>query len=241
MSGRSSVLFVDIGNSRIKCCYQGNLNDVFILEDAKKVTALLQQVTHCVVAAVGQQQQLDILCQILDEFHITSQLLTTTKEQFGIKCAYEQPAKMGIDRWLAILACQQEYKGGFAVLDLGTAMTCDFVDSNGQHLGGWIAPGMTIMKNALQQRTEKVMTNAQNQHPVLLQIGQNTADCVDYGCLAAVQGFLHSAKLIVSRFSPQVKIFVAGGDANLLEQLTDEQIEIIVNPVLKGIDRVISG
>lgn len=239
MSEPNKTLLIDMGNSRIKCCYKGAVDRVFYVTQITELANYLNQVKHCVIAAVGQRNQLGVLIDLLNDSHITHQQLTVLKEQFGLKCAYAQPDKMGIDRWLAMLACQQYANSGFAILDFGTAMTCDFVDNEGQHLGGWIAPGINTMKKSLLDNTEQVTVS--EEHSTLLQLGQNTNDCVNFGCLAAMQGFLSSAMQIVSRISSEYTIFIAGGDVNLLENLKNEQIEIIENPVLKGIERVISG
>ena len=48
----------------------------------------------------------------------------------------------------------EKSKKAFFVMDVGTAITVDFV-VDGQHLGGWIVPGFQVMRNALVASTKK--------------------------------------------------------------------------------------
>lgn len=67
----------------------------------------------------------------------------------GLVNSYAEPARMGSDRWLAMLALWAGCRAAFCVVSAGTALTLDRVDSSGQHLGGLIATGLTSAQHAL--------------------------------------------------------------------------------------------
>ena len=56
---------------------------------------------------------------------------------------------MGADRWHAMLAGWVRCKASFAVVDAGSAVTVDYVNAGGRHLGGYILPGLQMMRRSL--------------------------------------------------------------------------------------------
>ena len=63
--------------------------------------------------------------------------------------AYAEPARLGIDRWAAIIAAYHRFPEGACVVDCGTACTFDLVDAGGRHRGGYILPGLSAMEGAV--------------------------------------------------------------------------------------------
>ena len=63
---------------------------------------------------------------------------------------------LGLDRWLAMLGGFHLASGACLVLDFGTAVTADFIAADGEHLGGFICPGMPLMRNQLRTHTRKI-------------------------------------------------------------------------------------
>ena len=73
-----------------------------------------------------------------------------------MKCAYADPSRLGIDRWIAVLAAYHLAPGGACVIDAGTAATFDAVDAHGRHLGGLIMPGPQLLAAALDRNTSNI-------------------------------------------------------------------------------------
>ena len=67
----------------------------------------------------------------------------------GVTNGYREPARLGVDRWLALLAAWQELHAGAILVSAGTALTIDVLQDNGQHGGGYIVPGLRLMRDAL--------------------------------------------------------------------------------------------
>jgi pantothenate kinase type III len=77
----------------------------------------------------------------------------TQKYALGVRNAYPKHNKLGVDRWLAMLAAYHYYNAPVCIVSCGSALTLDIVDSQGQHLGGMIMPGLNLMQQALSRGT----------------------------------------------------------------------------------------
>src|SRR3546814_4187176 len=74
----------------------------------------------------------------------------------GVRNGYDDYGRLGLDRWLALLGGFHLASGACLVLDFGTAVTADFVAADGEHLGGFICPGMPLMRNQLRTHTRRI-------------------------------------------------------------------------------------
>ncbi len=72
----------------------------------------------------------------------------------GLTVAYAEPGRLGVDRWLAMLAARRLLNQPVLILDAGTAITYDLLLADGRHLGGLILPGIETMRQALLANTQ---------------------------------------------------------------------------------------
>lgn len=127
----------------------------------------------------------------------------------GVTSGYLEPEKLGVDRWLALLAARHELGRACVVVDAGTAVTIDVLDDFGTHQGGYIVPGLTLMLNALLSGTSGVRLDAA---PVAsLAAGTCTSDAVLRGCTAMTVVLIERA-----RRGSELPLVLTGGDAELL-------------------------
>ncbi|GGF79433.1 type III pantothenate kinase [Alteromonas lipolytica] len=232
-----SVLLVDVGNTRIKFrLLSDDSSAVTTVDDLTTFITYVEsiKITHLFIANVGKPAVEEALGQLCLQQQIKFCPVKTESEAFGIKNSYKNPKKMGVDRWLAILGAANLTDKPFAVIDAGTAVTVDFV-ANGQHLGGWIAPGFHTMKKALLQNTTRVLED--QTIPEQLSAGTDTEECVAMGCLSALQGVFWSAKRrLNNQFKENVIIFT-GGDKKLLTSACDGDSLSAANLVIDGLAR----
>ncbi|MDU0353076.1 type III pantothenate kinase [Paraglaciecola aquimarina] len=142
MSVPNNILLLDVGNTCIKYALVDSTGKKHfgVIQKADDLLAMLATVKTCYISAVGQKIKVKEIQTVLTDNNIESYHIASQAAFAGLTCAYQKINKLGVDRWLAMLACRKQYAGNFAVLDFGTAMTCDVVNATGQHLGGWIAP-----------------------------------------------------------------------------------------------------
>jgi type III pantothenate kinase len=133
-----------------------------------------------------------MMSQLLQEQSCVSyQFATTHARQCGVRNGYRQPQQLGVDRWLAMLAAfhlpQRAACQSLCVVDCGTALTMDVLDANGQHLGGYIAPGLTTMQEMLNQKLADIDIEPVDHGSVRVP-ADNTADGVARGCAQVLLG-----------------------------------------------------
>jgi len=133
----------------------------------------------------------------------------TRAELAGLRAAYAEPQRLGVDRWLAMLALWTERRQAFCVVNAGTALTFDAVDAAGRHLGGLIAPGLATAQSAIRNAARFGVRPPEDGYAGGL--GQDTEGCVREGALHACAGLVErGARLAAGRR------VISGGDAQRL-------------------------
>lgn len=232
MSDRHSLL-VDIGNTRTKyvfCDKEGHLSEVSILQG--DIEPLIKKCQKVLVASVNNPEEVQRFDLVAKHLEVAFQTIETTANAFGVKCPYQQYHKLGVDRWLCALAVAKRTQKAVAIIDAGTAATCDFV-FEGKYLGGWIAPGFQLMRNALVSNTANV--TADNMFPNALEIGTDTEECVNAGCLAMLSGFIEQAEQKIASLSTDYTLIISGGSADMLAKMTKNQYSIEHDLVFQGL------
>ncbi|GAB2687654.1 type III pantothenate kinase [Aliiglaciecola sp. 3_MG-2023] len=239
MSGPHNRLLIDVGNSRIKYAAVDPLGAKIATQVCDSIENLKSQISsaeYVIAASVQNDEVILKIKQLCLSHNVPFKQVTTQASAFGISCAYEQFQTLGVDRWLAVLGARLHTQLPVAILDLGTAATCDLVVGE-QHLGGWIAPGFKLMRTAVTSQTSKVFGD--NHTPDGLTLGKSTPECVNMGGLAMLEGFLHSTRKLISRYADDYRIFLCGGDGELLENCVDEKVLFKPDLVLEGLSRFI--
>ncbi len=152
--------------------------------------------------------------------------------QCGVRSAYAEPAQMGVDRWLAMLAAWNRFQCPVCVFDIGTAVTADVVAADGRHLGGLIAPGIALSQSMLQTNTAGIR---QVNPEADVTLGQSTGACVANGCLLGVVGTLRMALELMEReCGPGGAAVATGGDALRVLPFLPDSCAHIPNLVFDG-------
>jgi type III pantothenate kinase len=233
------ALLVDVGNTQIKYVMVNDISDLSAIkccQDIAGLSSYISSACEVLVSSVGHLSLLAELERLCEDFNKPYKIIHTEAETLGIQCAYEKFKTLGVDRWLAILAAREITRLPVAVIDLGTANTCDIVVKN-KHLGGWIAPGFSIMRESLLSNTQDVFTDTNM--PEVLQLGGITEDCVSYGCLASQTGFVVMAEQYLNNKYEDYLVLVTGGGQHLLSLQNKKKIIFFSNLVLRGMFRLI--
>ena len=152
-------------------------------------------------------------------------LVVDTGVKTGVRILYENPRSVGADRIVDAAAVQRLYGGPACVVDFGTATTFDAISSEGDYLGGAIAPGIQIAAEALFLRTAKLPRVELRRPPA--SIGRNTVHAMQSGLLF---GYVSLVEGMIARFRVELgdnmKVIATGGLAEIVAEET-ETIEII--------------
>jgi len=80
-------------------------------------------------------------------------LIVSPRLNLGAGIDYPRPSSIGADRLANAAAVHHLYGAPAIVVDFGTALTFDILSSEGNYIGGVIAPGLEAMTDYLFQRT----------------------------------------------------------------------------------------
>jgi len=130
----------------------------------------------------------------------------------GMPILYENPLEVGADRVVTAVAAYSKYGGPSIVVDFGTATTFDAVSSEGEYLGGSIAPGMQIAAEALYRKTAK-LPRIEIKKPRKA-IGRTTEASMQsglyYGYIGLISRIIEEMK---KELGEEVKVVSTGGSA----------------------------
>ena len=213
------ILELDCGNSRIKWrlvvahehtvdCYGVVTSIAELLLQLKPYSG---QLKYCRICSVkGELFDAELASRLAALADIRIVYVTSNQCLDAVVNGYEVPEQLGVDRWLGIIAAYQLYRKACVVIDCGTAVTVDFVDEDGKHLGGAIAPGMRTLALALTANTGLPEAGYSSE----LKIGRNTSEALKVGISSMFHGFLDSQiKLARSLLNNNFQLVLAGGDA----------------------------
>ena len=213
-----NVLEFDIGNSRIKWRFlEPGQNRITAQSTAKTVEELLASSLTTLspdlirVANVRADDSLALLTDFsLEKWQIQPVIAQVSQECGGVRNGYGDISRLGVDRWLAMLAAHAHNEGALCVIDAGTAVTVDLVSAEGVHEGGYILPGADLMRRALSNETGRIDVNAL-EAPAIVP-GTNTQACVTAGSGRAVVGAVESTMAEYPGHRP----LLTGGSAGTL-------------------------
>lgn len=170
-------------------------------------------------------------------WRIPVEFVQSQHSAFGVVNGYTQPAQLGADRWVGLIAAHNRYPGAACVIDCGTALTVDALSADGAHLGGLIAPGTAMMREALLKNLPEIsgaFSAAPAQHVGL--VGRSTAQGIDLGALHSAAGLMErvAAGLDV-QLGVRVRRLITGGAAPSVLPLLAAGYEQVPDLIFEGL------
>jgi type III pantothenate kinase len=237
------ILLIDIGNTRIKWAEWGAGGLVHIRAAAYRMDKLSEQfddlfggcrdLSRVLIASVADQPFNEALARwFRQQYSIEVAFAESQARHSGLISAYQQPQRLGVDRWLMMLALYRRMAGAFCVISCGSAITLDLVAADGRHQGGLIMPGLGMMQQALATRTAAI-TEVPGQ---LVDLADNTEDAVYSGCLQlAAQGLSGLVVDYRERFADTLPCVISGGDGERIAERMKVACDYEADLVLKGL------
>ena len=232
-------LWLDIGNTRLKYWIteheqiMEHAAELHLQSPADLLLGLIQHFQGLNIQQVGVSSVLDQennqrIQSILKRLAVPVIFAKVHTEYAGLKCGYDDPRQLGIDRWLQVLAVANNANQNYCVISCGTALTIDLADGL-QHLGGYILPNLYLQRDSLIQNTKGIkIPDAAFEE---LSPGRNTIDAVHHGILL---GLLSTIERVMQH-SPR-QLVLTGGDAALFAQHLQQYQPIVEEDLLlKGL------
>ncbi|KAF5035508.1 Type III pantothenate kinase [anaerobic digester metagenome] len=233
-------LAIDIGNT---CCKYAVFSGENILESGSETYSkeFLEKLilnfpgSRRIFASVVSLSDSDI-----DFFKVNNFISVSDCLHAPVKSDYKTPETLGEDRWAAV--CGSAFLSGnsfpLMVIQVGTAITFDYVDASGHYIGGAISPGISLRLRALHNFTSKLpLIGAENKFE---EMGMSTKDSilsgVMNGCLAEIQFRIDK---FVNR-NNKASVFIGGGDASYFDISNENHIFAVPKIVLVGLNHLLN-
>lgn len=237
-------LVLDIGNTFCKICVF-DCNKLIYKDLAKsssseillktfeifKVQDIKSVIISSVNSKVSVEEELKKKC--------SNVLVFNSLTPIPVKNLYSTPKTLGLDRLAASVGAFDLFeKKNCLIIDAGTAITYDFLNSCGEFLGGNIAPGIRLRFSSLNEHTSKL--------PLIEdfswggEFGNDTFSAVSNGVL---NGLLFEIEGYTKRFGdkyPDGKIILTGGDTIFLSKKLKNTIFAEPNLVAIGLNRILN-
>ena len=170
------------------------------------------------ISSVARQAVLNDTVRLLKREVGDVHVARSTREMLGVINGYDEPGRLGVDRWLGVLASYQ-LAGGCCSVDCGSAITIDFVLPGGRHLGGYILPGLRLMIESLKLGTRNVAIDPDSEADELLAPGCNTVEAVNHGIyMAAISAINRTFSEVCDRERVTLPLILTGGDARVVSR-----------------------
>ncbi len=159
-----------------------------------------------------------------------------------VKILYKTPGSLGTDRIASAVAAHYMFPGrDVLIINAGTCLTSDFVNSKGHYIGGTIAPGLRMRFRALSDYTGNLpLPDTRNQSDHELNFpGQTTIDSIKTGVVAGmtaeIDGLIGLWREKIRKFN----VIMSGGDIKTFDKKLKNRIFAVENIVLLGLNQML--
>ena len=161
-------------------------------------------------------------------------LVVGKKLKTGIRVKTDNPREVGADRIVNAVAAVAKWGPPIVVVDFGTATTFDCVNSDGDYIGGAIAPGFRISVEALSTRTAQLPRVELVRPPAA--IGTNTVHAMQSGLLFGYAGLVDAlARRCRAELGGSARVVATGGLATLVAGESEMIQEVDAHLTLRGL------
>jgi type III pantothenate kinase len=240
------VLAIDAGNSQLKMAIFKNdviKEKIIISYDESNFENTLKSWISKDINEIGLiSVKEDFLKKKISDFSKKKLSVINLSYKFPFDINYSTPETLGIDR---VVACAGAYalnerRGNILVIDAGTCVTYDVVNTEKQYIGGAISPGVDIRCKALNHYTAKLpMIKIETKHAQT--IGNTTQESIVSGVLNGIKFEMQGYIDHMNSHIPGVKAFLTGGDSFFFEDEFKSSIFAEENLVLIGINELLKA
>lgn len=213
------IICIDVGNTRTKVAVYENstLQQLIITNNEKlikNISKQIQGIENCVDIILSSVGNLSV--ETIDKLKTLGNLITVTHESLiPFKNLYSTPTTLGIDRIVLAAGATLKYPNqNRLVIDAGTCITYDFINSYDQYHGGAISPGIGLRYKSLNDYTANLpLEKISELHPF---VGNSTSTSIQSGVLngviAEIEAFIDHFK----HLDENLTVILTGGNSEFL-------------------------
>lgn len=229
---------IDWGNTRGKLgLFEANqLLEIQYIDTPEKLWLFLEKILFekVIISDVSKK-----LKEFPEKFRNKILFLESTTP-LPIQIDYETPETLGVDRIAAAVgAYTLKPNKDCLVIDLGTCITYDLITEN-TFRGGSITLGVNLRFKALKEYTAGLpLTSIENQEVTFIKPAQSTKAALQSG---VIEGILAEIQYFIQKYQkeyPNLQVLICGGDRIFFETKIKEQIFVVSNLTLLGLQRIL--
>lgn len=192
------------------------------------------QMLGCVVAGEAVRREVEEQLELWD---LAPRWVVSSAQAGGIINAYDHPARLGVDRFVALIGARHRVLAAgrprpALVVMVGTAVTVDTLDASGHFLGGYILPGFGLMLRALEMGTAGLNAPTGD----VVDFPTNTSDALMSGGANAIAGAIQRMhRQLAKRTGEEPMLYMTGGAAVKLAPITDMPFEMLDSLIFEGL------
>ena len=217
MSGRNKLLLVDIGNTRVKYAYSTEGELAQQCYAASLVELDLSEVIELRIGSVARKAEVEQWLSTLPDDILIKQA-KVSPEAYGVRCIYPDCSRLGVDRWLVMLAAWNDCRAPCCIVDCGSAITVEYLDEGGRHEGGYIMPGLRLLKSSLLTNTAEILVD-RTAEGFSTEPGCHTSAAVEHGINLMFKALQEK---ILASLEPNMRLYITGGDGKIFHRLCGE-------------------
>jgi type III pantothenate kinase len=236
------ILVVDAGNSRVKWALHDGRAFVRSgrllhaeLDALDAQWSSLPEPSSIVIANVADDEIGLTLRHNAGRWKAKPRVASSRQSQAGVANLYNEPARLGVDRWAALIGARKFTSDPCVVVNAGTAMTVDALTANGEFIGGIIVPGFDMMHEALAMGTARLSAERGDFTP----FPRTTRDAITSGAIQALCGAVERMRgAMQAEGHREPALIFSGGAAELIAQYMGGPVRVIDNLVLEGLVQI---
>ncbi len=189
-----------------------------------------------VANVAGPAMQESLARWAVEHWNLQPLFLKASTRAAGVTNGYAVPGQLGVDRWAAMVAAWHEQQSAVLVVDCGSAITLDFVDTSGRHHGGMIVPGLQMMRHSLSHETANIDILPAGQDESAGLLANATEAAIINGTIRMATAMIdRTATDIAGQSGDGIRVVMTGGDAPVIRPLLDSRTTHDPDLVLKGV------
>jgi len=235
-------LIIDVGNTLVKLAvfdinvleFKKNCVKADFLSVLNEVSVAYPKIDNVIVSSVGNFSEGELL-EIKNRYKV---FVLTHKDSIPFINKYSSPETLGADRIALVSAAAVQYsKKNVLIIDAGSCITYDFINSDNEYLGGAISPGIIMRYKSLNTFTEKLPLlepKALNKF-----VGDSTEESIHIGVIQGVISEIEGFESLYKENYEELTIILTGGDAHYLLDSLKNDIFASSNFLLEGLNYIL--
>jgi len=235
-------LIVDVGNSYVKFAVfqqskiiHKHTTELALFNEAfQSLRKDFSKIDKTIISSVGKLE----LTQIETIKKNCKVLVLTSKVKLPFENLYKTPKTLGVDRIALVSASVNQYPdANVLIIDAGTCITYDFINSKNQYFGGAISPGIRLRYQSLHNLTANLPL-LDTEFPKDI-VGSSTTEAIHSG---VINGVLKEIDGIIDEYQNKfsdLTVILTGGDANFLSNQLKNSIFANSNFLLEGLNYIL--